>query len=217
MLHEAGHAAYDKYLDGSLPYILREPSHTMFTEAIAMLMGRLSTDVDWLVNYAKAPANETLALEPQLSQQISAQLLILSRWVLVMSHFERSLYHDPRQKLNQLWWDLVERFQGVPRPDGRDAPDWAAKIHFSIAPVYYHNYLMGELIASQIRHYIDAQVLSGSPDANRHFVTDPAVGHYLQNELFRLGARFDWQSTLEKTTGERLNPRYFVQQASNRS
>ena len=48
---------------------------------------------------------------------------------------ERALYRDPEQDLNALWWDLVERLQCVARPERRDAPDWASKIHFSVAPV----------------------------------------------------------------------------------
>ena len=50
------------------------------------------------------------------------------RLAMVMTHFERALYQDPEQDLNTLWWDLVEEFQGVRRPEGRHAPDWASKI-----------------------------------------------------------------------------------------
>ena len=213
MLHECGHAVYDRYLDPGLPYLLRQPAHILFTEAIAMLMGRLSTDADWLVAYAGVPEQNAQALAQKLKQQLSGHLLILSRWVPVMSHFERALYQDPRQDLNHLWWDIEERLQMVPRPDGRNAPDWAAKIHLSTAPVYYHNYLMGELIASQLRHYVDTQVLGDRADVGRRFVTDPAVGNYLIDRVFESGAAFHWQDTLERATGERLNPGYFVRQS----
>ena len=67
-----------------------------------------------------------------------------------MTHFERQLYADPDADLDTLWWDLVERYQQVRRPDGRHAPDWASKIHLAAAPVYYQNYLYGELFASQL-------------------------------------------------------------------
>jgi len=212
MLHECGHAVYDKYLDMDLPYILREPAHILFTEAIAMLMGRLETDPDWLITYAGVPAKDTRSLANQLWQQLRGQLLIMARWVPVMSYFERALYQDPRQDLNTLWWDLEERFQMVPRPEGRDAPDWAAKIHLGTAPVYYHNYLMGELVASQLRHYIEARVLNGSEDVGHRFVTDPVVGDFLTERVFRPGGLRHWQGALEFATGERLRPLYFVEQ-----
>jgi peptidyl-dipeptidase A len=195
-----------------LPHILREQAHILFTEAIAMLMGRLVTDPDWLATYANVPDGEAQFLAGQLWDQLRGQLLIMARWVPMMSHFERALYQNPRQDLNTLWWDLEERFQMVPRPEGRDAPDWAAKIHLGTAAVYYHNYLMGELIASQLRRYIELYILSGDGDTGRRFVTDPAVGRYLIEKIFRPGALRHWQDALEFATGERLRPQYFVDQ-----
>jgi peptidyl-dipeptidase A len=215
MLHESGHAVYDKNIDPSLPFLLREPAHTLFTEAIAMLMGRLSSDPAWLLEYVPGvSAQDVDTLAPKLRKQVAGQLIIMSRWIPVMSQFERALYTNPRQDLNTLWWDIEERWQMVPRPEGRHAPDWAAKIHFSIAPVYYHNYLMGEMIASQIRHYVDTQIPGVGADPGRRFVTDPAVGHYLTERIFRPGARRIWYEALEHATGERLRPHYFVAQAS---
>ena len=46
-------------------------------------------------------------------------------------------------------------------PTGRNAPDYASKIHIVSAPVYYHNYMMGELFASQVHHAIAREVLQG--------------------------------------------------------
>ena len=151
------------------------------------------------------------ALEGKLRRLARGQLLIMSRWIPVMSHFERALYENPRQELNSLWWDIEARWQMVPRPEGRYAPDWAAKIHFTIAPVYYHNYLMGEMVASQLRHYIDRRVLGGER-ASRRFVSDPAVGHYLTERVFRPGAQRRWDEALVFATEERLRPQYFVDQ-----
>jgi peptidyl-dipeptidase A len=172
-------------------------------------MGRLETDADWLLTYAGVPEREARSLADKLWQQVRGQLLIVARWMPVMCHFERALYQNPRQDLNSLWWDIEERLQMVPRPAGRDAPDWAAKIHFSTAPVYYQNYLIGELIASQLSHTIDTQILGG---ARRRFIADPAVGRYLVEKVFRPGAARHWNDALEFATGERLRPEYFVDQ-----
>jgi len=45
------------------------------------------------------------------------QLLIFSRWCQVMLRFEKELYVNPNQDLNKLWWDLVEKYQLVKRPE----------------------------------------------------------------------------------------------------
>ena len=60
-----------------------------------------------------------------------------------MLRFEAALYKNPGQDLNRLWWDLVEKYQGITRPENRNAPDFASKIHVVSAPCYYHNYMMG--------------------------------------------------------------------------
>jgi peptidyl-dipeptidase A len=48
LLHEYGHAVYEKWLDQSMPWTFREPAHTFTTEAIAMIFGRMSTNPQWL-------------------------------------------------------------------------------------------------------------------------------------------------------------------------
>ncbi|MGE5597898.1 MAG: M2 family metallopeptidase, partial [Bacteroidota bacterium] len=150
MLHELGHAVYSKYHDRSLPFLLRDAAHTFTTEAVAMLMGRLTENAAWLEESAGAPGSEARAAAAGLARQQRLGELIFVRWGLVMVYFEREMYRDPGQNLNALWWRLVRDLQFVTPPEGRDAPDYASKIHLGTAPVYYHNYLLGALTASQI-------------------------------------------------------------------
>ena len=79
-------------------------------------------------------------------------MLIAARWMLVMVYFEREMYRDPdRPDLNRAWWELVERMQLIRYPEADpEGTEWASKNHLSLAPVYYHNYLLGELMASQV-------------------------------------------------------------------
>ncbi len=210
MLHEFGHAAYDKYIDRSLPYLLRTPAHTLTTEASAMLFGRLSKNAAWLRHYAGLPESEARAAGEAFGRAIRDQLLVQTRWCLVMSHMERALYRDPEQDLDTLWWDLVERYQHVSRPEGRKGPDWAAKIHFSVAPVYYHNYMLGEIMASQLQRCLLTRVPGDGGQAWARYVASPSVGSYLIERLYRSGKRLDWRDTLRQATGEPLSPSAFV-------
>ncbi len=209
LLHELGHAVYDKFIPRSLPFLLRTPAHTFSTEAIAMYMGRLTRNPAWLREVAGAEISEDEAADAR--EQLRAKMLVNARWMLVMAHFERALYRDPERKdLNRLWWDLVEEMQGIRRPDERDEPDWAAKIHFSMAPVYYHNYLLGELMASQLSSHIDREVRGGSD--GRSIAGDARVGEYLRERVFAPGATLDWNRLLVYATGEGLDPRFFVEE-----
>lgn len=207
LLHEFGHAVYDKFLAAELPFFLRETAHTLTTEAIAMLMGRLSKNAAWLKQYTGVSEEEANAVAASAAAETRAGLLVFARWVLVMCHFERALYEDPTQDLNRLWWETVERYQGVHAPEERDAPDWAAKLHLALAPVYYHNYLMGEMYASQLLDYLRAYIVKGGED---DLVTSPQVGEYLKREVFAPGARLPWNVLIERSTGEPLSPSHFV-------
>ena len=211
MLHEFGHAVYDAGVDPELPYFLRSSAHTLTTEASAMLLGRLSRNADWLVRYAGVPDDEARPAAAALDRARAAGLLVAARWELVMCHFERALYRDPEQDLNALWWELVSRLQLVPKPAGRDAPDWAAKVHLSVAPVYYQNYLLGEMTASQLQAHLLDEVIGGDGDGVwGRYVSSPAVGRHLDERLYRTGASLDWRETIERATGGPLEPTAFV-------
>ena len=207
LLHELGHAVYDKYIDPDLPWLLRTPAHTLSTEAIAILMGDLASEADWLRQVAGAPAAEADRLARAAAEKARASRLVFTRWVLVMTHFERALYEDPERDLNTLWWDLVERYQRLRRPEGRDAPDWAAKYHVALAPVYYHNYELGHLVRAQLRRRLDGE--AGG------LVGRPEVGAWLVERWFRHGKRYHWADLVQRATSERLSPEAFVAEMSD--
>ena len=139
VLHELGHAIYEIYMDRNLPFTLREPAHIFTTEAVAMFFGRLSKNANWMQEMMKISDEEREKIDKATRKTLRLEQLIFSRWVQVMVHFEKSLYENPDQDLNKLWWDIVEKYQMVKRPEGRNMPDWATKIHICSAPVYYPN------------------------------------------------------------------------------
>jgi len=96
----------------------------------------------------------------------------------------------------------VQRHQRVHRPDGRTAPDWAAKIHLAAAPVYYQNYLYGELFASQLDATL-ARRAGGLVDR-----TD--AGALLARDVFAPGTSLRWDHLVERATGEPLTAAHLV-------
>ncbi len=135
-------------------------------------------------------------------------MLVFVRWVLVMTRFERAMYADPDRDLDGLWWDLVERHQGLRRPDGRRAPDWAAKLHVALAPVYYHSYLMGECTASQLLRHVRTRVPGGGA-----LVGNPDAGRFLRDAFFAPGASRSWNDHLAAAPGSPLDPSIFLADA----
>lgn len=210
MLHESGHAVYYKYVDRDLPYNLREAAHIFTTEAIAMLFGALSKNPTWLISYAGVPRDQVAPYADALLEQRQREQLIFARWTLVMFNFEKALYENPEQDLDTLWYDLVERFQLLTRPEGRKAPDWAAKPHFTIAPVYYHNYLLGELFAAQIRNTLARITNFEGPTARMPFAGKPEIGRYLIERIFRPGMSQKWPDFVRAATDHDLGITAFV-------
>jgi peptidyl-dipeptidase A len=174
-----------------------------------MLFGRLSRNPAWMRDMGVVDDERAARLAGPTAAEIRATMQVVVRWVLVMAHFERGLYADPEQDLNALWWDLVERFQGIPRPARPEsAADYAAKIHVVVAPVYYHNYLLGECLASQI----DARLRSEAMDGASSYAGLAAVGEWLGERIFRPGAALHYDDLAVAATGSPVGPEEFAGQ-----
>ena len=212
MLHEFGHAVYDYNIDSTLPWTLREPAHTFTTEAIAMMFGRMASNGQWLVDVVGITKEEKDKIADESFKSLRLEQLTFSRWVQVVYRFEKVMYENPDQDLNKLWWDLVEKYQMLKRPEGRNKPDYASKIHIALYPAYYHNYLMGELLASQYYTYIVKNVLHSEDLKNQSFVNKPEVGKYLLENIFKPGTKYYWNDMIEKATGEKLTAKYYAKQ-----
>ncbi len=105
--------------------------------------------------------------------------------------------------------DLVERYQRLARPPVVEPHGWAGKIHLALSPVYYHDYLLGELLASQLEETIEAETGSRSPAA------DPArAGAILRERLFAPGATLRWDALVTSATGAPLDVDAFARELS---
>ncbi|MBA4062526.1 MAG: peptidase M3 [Isosphaera sp.] len=209
MLHELGHAVYSSLnIPKELPYLVRAEAHILTTEGVAMQFERFSKSRAWLekmgVTVDKPKEFDEAAAKVQRNQ-----LLIFSRWCQVMLRFEKAMYEDPAQDLNGLWWGLVEKYQQVRRPKDRNAPDYASKIHICSAPVYYHNYMMGQLFASQVHHTVARDVSKADPK-RAIYVGDKKVGEFMREKVFKPGRTLTWNALTKHATGEELNAKAFA-------
>jgi peptidyl-dipeptidase A len=167
------------------------------TEASALLFGALAASPEWLERVLGVAPGEVSALTEPLRAARAAELLVFTRWVLVMNAFERALYADPDGDLDGTWWELVSRYQLVTPPAGRSAPDWAAKIHIAAAPVYYHTYLYGAIVALQLRQALEESVGG--------IVDRPEAGAFVRERLFSPGESVRWDHLVERASDKPLS------------
>ena len=210
MLHELGHAVYSsKNIPQTVPYVLRGEAHILTTEGVAMQFQKFSKQRLWLEKMGVKVENPK-AFDEASAKVLRNELLIFSRWCQVMLRFEKGMYEKPEQDLNTLWWELVEKYQLLKRPKDRNAPDYGAKIHICSAPVYYHNYMMGQLFASQVHHTIAKELYDKADPATVLYIGDKKVGDFMKKKVFEPGRTLSWKELMKHATGEELSAKAFA-------
>ncbi|RPH95204.1 MAG: peptidase M3 [Calditrichaeota bacterium] len=212
MLHELGHATYDQYQSPSTPWLLRGAAHSFTTEGVAMFFGRLSRHPVWMQEMLGLSNQERDEITAVADKYMQLKQIIFARWAMVMYYFEKEMYANPDQDLNALWWGLIKKYQHVTPPPQRIKPDWATKIHIALYPAYYHNYLLGELFASQLYEYYRDNVLKAASDEQVAWVEQIKLGDFMRKRVFTLGAKYPWQEMIKKATGEYLSAAAFARQ-----
>ncbi|MCX6750539.1 MAG: M2 family metallopeptidase [Candidatus Pacearchaeota archaeon] len=211
-LHELGHGIYNLgYAKENLPFLLKDAGHIFVTEAIAQFFEREARNSNFINTYSDIKLNEKelKKLHNKIKKEMMFEELVFCRWSLVMFNFERELYKNPEQDLNRLWWGLVKKYQMI--DFYRDKPDWASKIHLVSSPVYYHNYLLGRILASQIHNYIIKNITKQKAE-DYDYSGNKEIGNYLNKKLFSFGTSLKWDELIKKVTGEDLNPEYWTEQ-----
>ncbi|HJO38484.1 MAG: M2 family metallopeptidase [Vicinamibacterales bacterium] len=209
LLHELGHAVYDVHLDAALPFVLKEASSAITTEGIAMMMGSMAKNEEFLVRGLGAAVGEATRLVEAARRSLAAEKLIFSRWAQVVVRFEHAMYAGHDGDLGALWWELKQRYQLLPPPD-RIAPDYAAKVHIAVYPAYYQSYVMGDLFGTQLRRRLADTLGDGTDPAATCFYDRADAGRYLRDEVFAPGNRYPWHELTERCTGAPLSAEAFA-------
>ncbi len=210
MLHELGHATYDKYLDPDLPFVLREPAHAFTTEGVAMLFGGFAIKAPWMAKALALDEDSMKKIDRATSANLRMSKIIFARWSMVILNFEKELYRDPDQDLGNLWWKLVRKYQLITAPENSTGTEWATKIHIATYPVYYQNYQLGELFASQVLNTIAKKFMPNERIQQVTFWDMVEAGDYIKKYVYGPGKKLPWNEMIEQATGEPLTAKHFV-------
>lgn len=186
LFHELGHALHGAYNDQKY-FIFRRDSGIL-GEGMAELIGYITRNPSWL---ASMGFDQESSLEMQ--KRLIAPWFHYLRERTSNALAEYQIYENPNADPDQIL-TLTERdILGVTI---EATPRWAADSWYINYPIYWQNYVLADLIASQIHQTLDARYggLHGHPEALAE----------IRKFYYAPGATIDWQEKILQHTGSAL-------------
>lgn len=186
--HELGHALHAAYSDPGSYILRREPS--LWGEGMAEMLGYMVQDPDWLTHVGLSAAEISGAERESLGPWFA-----YLRQRTAHALFEYAAYEDPGADLDGLNARVEAEILGCAV---NESPRWAAEPNawFSRYPVYWQNYVLADVIASQIHHDLRRRFgrLWGSREAVQ----------FMREQYWGPGAAVEWKAKVEQGTGQPL-------------
>lgn len=211
--HELGHIYY--YISYSIPEVppvLREGANRAFHEALGSMMGMAAMQKPYLIGQNLIPANtKTDSIQILLKEALNFAVFIPFA-AGTMSEFEKSLYADnlPESELNNKWWELAKKYQGIVPPEerGNEYCDACTKTHINDDAAQYYDYALSYIILFQLHQYIAEKILHQPATATNYF-GHKEIGDFLK-KIMSAGATKDWRDVMKEATGEDMNAKAMV-------
>ncbi|MCK9412792.1 MAG: M2 family metallopeptidase [Prolixibacteraceae bacterium] len=206
IMHLCGHASHFKNISDNVPYLLKDPN-SVVAEGVASFFESLTMNNLWLKDEFEMDSVSNREYKLLCMHFMQVDRLYRFRRLLVKSVFEREIYRNPDQNLGALWYRLNEEYLGIRPPNDQYTTDWATASYFTSLSCSVHNFVLADLFAGQLQHYIEKNILDVT---NPVYQNNKSVGQYLVTQLYRFGDLLPWEQLIEKSTGEPLNPAYFA-------
>ncbi|HEY9724298.1 MAG TPA: M3 family metallopeptidase [Oscillatoriaceae cyanobacterium] len=192
--HEYGHAMHFKHA-GQGNMLLNVEDMAM-NEGMALFFESFVSDPLWV--------SHNLELEEADQERYCRQgrfaLLTWMRALLLNIRLEYLLYTHPERDPDTYYLELQQRCCGFELPAAM-ATRWAGDQFLVSLPVYWHNYVLAELIARQTRAAIQAR--------DGVLLDNPGVGEFLFEHYYKPGAAVPWLRKIELATGRPLDGEAF--------
>ena len=85
------------------------------------------------------------------------------------------------------------------------------QVSFCRRPCYYHNYMLGELFASQVHHALIRAIMPDTNPAGAIYVGNKKAGEFMRDRVYSPGLTLDWNQLTRHATGEELNAKAFAE------
>lgn len=204
MMHLGGHAAHYKSISDQVPYLLKTPNYAL-GEGVARYYESLASNYNWLKSTVLPDTVHQKQLILVCEHLLQVDRLFRCRRLLAMAHFEREIYQNPNQNLDNLWYEVNLKYLGLNYEKDKNFGSWAANKFSTSLSCNTHNLVLADVFAAQLQHAIEKRVLK-----NGNYTNNSEIGEYLENNLYKYGNTVTWEKLIEKATGEPLNTAYFV-------
>lgn len=214
--HELGHIYYYvSYTNPDVPPLLRNGANRAYHEAIGSMIGLASMQKPFLEGRGLAPKDVKVDQTQALLKEALNYVVFIPFSAGVMPGFEYDVYEKnlPKDKLNQRWWELAAKYQGITPPSKRGEAycDAATKTHINDDAAQYYDYALSYVLLMQLHDHIARNILKQDPHATNYYGSKE-VGDFLR-KIMTPGSSRDWRVVLREATGEDLSAkamlRYF--------
>ncbi|MFH1727157.1 MAG: M2 family metallopeptidase [Pseudomonadota bacterium] len=212
LVHELVHDFdYDASLaSDEVPLNMKE-GKGQIAEAFAMLFEKQTVTKSWLKRIGAtdeeiAKIQETSKLSDYIDQ------LVFLRWCSVMYYFERLLYENPNQNINNLWWQLKKKYQLLDKPKGWTNPDALAKYHtvtYNKVALEYSEYALGYIINVSLGTAIANKL--GIDIKENDYYGQKKLGPVLNKEFLTDENLFPWKEYVEVKTGSKFSIKPWIE------
>ncbi len=213
LLAMVGEAAYYKNISNTLPYLLRAPASPALVCGVGSFFARMAAYPNWVLSMGIFSAGQACDIRGTTLRAMRQDQLFTCRWWMTVYYFEKRMYEDPDVDLDSLWQELFFRFLRIePGKDRIGHSDWAMENYFSFHAVQAHNFVLGELWASQVLAHLCQDDPRMGRDSNPNVVGNGRMGTYFKKYVFQPGASLSWQELTVSCTGKPLSCEAFLHQ-----
>lgn len=186
MFHELGHAFHSAYNKQNYRTFRQESG--LFSEGMAEVFGYIPRHINWLKEMGFSET-EALAVQKRLVAPWFHYLRERTAYALA----EYEIYENPSTDPDLILARMESKVLGVTQDQ---TPRWAANAWYISYPIYWQNYVLADILASQVHHKLRNQFgdLHGSIEAFAE----------VQKAYIVPGNTLDWQQRLLNHTGSKL-------------
>jgi len=187
LLHEFSHALHFQSVDKEIPYFLKTP-HSIIAEGVGIYIDSKVYTSEIVQAQLGLPCIDKNVFFRDFSNP--SELLFL-RKLLRNINFEKSIYENPDQDFNELWWKLNKEYLFIDPAPSERLPEWMTSFHIIDTEGANVNYLFAVAFAAQLEHYY--------PD--NQFAP-------IKEKVMKYGDSVPWYELIQLATGEPLNLKY---------